>query len=213
MPAEADLLCDYYISSNLKSTKRSNSSITPSNLLKLNSQLSDSMSSLSSTTSSLTETIDFVKYEKNPMEFLKAKYPVLNGLNKKEIDYQKTESSNTRMTNQANKILEIQSNIENNWSKIKKNGVGLLNLGNNCYLNATLQCLAYTPPLSQWLITRTHSSSCRFKQLKGFCSLCEVEKITFDIFNSFNGCAKPNALCFNIKSKIDFLKKFLFFFK
>ena len=111
MPAEADLLCDYYISSNLKSTKRSNSSITPSNLLKLNSQLSDSMSSLSSTTSSLTETIDFVKYEKNPMEFLKAKYPVLNGLNKKEIDYQQNFRAKQKQLKQ--KLLPTNANVRN----------------------------------------------------------------------------------------------------
>ena len=86
------------------------------------------------------------------------------------------------------------------WSKIRKIGSGLHNLGNNCYLNATLQCLAYTPPLSQWLINKPHSPVCKFKQLKGFCSLCEVEKIIYDIFNSCNGCAKPNSLCFNIKS-------------
>ena len=73
------------------------------------------------------------------------------------------------------------SSIETNWSKIKKTGVGLLNIGNNCYLNATLQCLAYTPPLSQWLIGKPHSNSCRFKQLKGFCSLCEL--ISSDFFN------------------------------
>ncbi len=87
------------------------------------------------------------------------------------------------------------------WSKIKKIGTGLFNLGNNCYLNATLQCMAYTPSLSQWLVNRPHTPVCKLKLLKDFCSLCEVEKIIYDIFNSCNGCAKPNSLCFNIKSK------------
>ena len=92
------------------------------------------------------------------------------------------------------------------WFKIRKQGVGLLNLGNNCYLNATLQCLAYTAPFSQWLLSRPHSPACKFKQMKGFCSLCEVERIICDIFNnSGNGYAKPNTLCFNIKSIITFL--------
>ena len=97
--------------------------------------------------------------------------------------------------------------LELTWSRIRKTGIGLLNLGNNCYLNATLQCLAYTPPLSQWLVTKPHSPVCRFRPLKGFCSLCEVERIIFDIFNGGGGggyggggCAKPNTLCYNIKS-------------
>lgn len=85
------------------------------------------------------------------------------------------------------------------WSKIKKMGAGLYNLGNNCYLNATLQCMAYTPSLSQWLVSRPHSPVCKVRPLKGFCTLCEVEKIIYDIFNSCNEYAKPNSLCFNIK--------------
>ena len=103
-------------------------------------------------------------------------------------------SLSNNVAENSNSWLDLQ------WSKIRKIGSGLYNLGNNCYLNATLQCMAYTPPLSQWLINKPHSPVCKFKQLKGFCSLCEVEKIIYDIFNSCNGCAKPNSLCFNIKS-------------
>jgi len=99
--------------------------------------------------------------------------------------------------------------LDLSWSRIRKTGIGLYNLGNNCYLNATLQCLAYTAPFSQWLVTRPHSPSCRFRMLKGFCSLCEVERIVFDIFNLAGGggyaCAKPNNLCFNIKSELDYV--------
>jgi len=102
-------------------------------------------------------------------------------------------SLSNNVAENSNSWLDLQ------WSKIRKIGSGLYNLGNNCYLNATLQCMAYTPPLSQWLINKPHSPVCKFKQLKGFCSLCEVEKIIYDIFNSCNGCAKPNSLCFNIK--------------
>jgi len=174
------------------------------------------MSSLSSS-SSLIEQIDFVKYEKNPMEFLKAKYPVLNTASQQQAVSRRDLDAKILPTNNSNNVLEKQlsqiqeSKLENNWNKIKKTGVGLLNLGNNCYLNATLQCLAYTPPLSQWLVSKPHSSTCRFRQMKGFCSLCEVEKIIFEIFNSCNGCAKPNSLCFNIKSN-QMILKFLFLF-
>lgn len=101
---------------------------------------------------------------------------------------------------QANKILFKNSVwLDLQWSKIKKIGAGLYNLGNNCYLNATLQCMAYTPSLSQWLVNKPHSPVCKIRPVKGFCSLCEVEKIIYDIFNSCNGFAKPNSLCFNIK--------------
>lgn len=215
MPAEAELLCDYYMASHLKGAKKSPSNSLSTAMSKLNSNLSDSMSSLASSSSSLTsETIDFVKYDKNPMDYLKTKYPVLNSTS---ANSHTTISSTTNGVNNKSAINNNNNNnkpksddknsnsmqIETNWSKIKKTGVGLLNIGNNCYLNATLQCLAYTPPLSQWLVSRPHSQTCRFKQLKGFCSLCEVERIIYDIFNSCNGSVKPNSLCFNIKSKLD----------
>ena len=36
-------------------------------------------------------------------------------------------------------------------------GAGLQNMGNTCYLNASLQCLTYTPPLANYMLSREHS--------------------------------------------------------
>lgn len=38
------------------------------------------------------------------------------------------------------------------WKKVRKVGPGFFNDGNSCYLNSTLQCLLYTPPLAQVLL-------------------------------------------------------------
>ena len=213
MPADADLLCEYYISSNLKSGKSSSVN---------NSQpdLTSKLAAANTSASSGGSTIDFVKYDKNPMDLLKSKYQLLNASSITTSATQATNSSPTTshsssnananantsgeagQSQQLNALFKNAAWLDLHWSKIRKIGIGLLNLGNNCYLNATLQCLAYTPPLSQWLVAKPHSPSCKFKQSKGFCSLCEVERIIYDIFNSGNGCAKPNSLCFNIKSNI-----------
>lgn len=107
--------------------------------------------------------------------------------------------ANSTDSSASNTLFKNSLWLDLQWSKIKTIGAGLYNLGNNCYLNATLQCMAYTPSLSQWLVNKPHSPVCKIKPIKGFCSLCEVEKIIYDIFNSYNGCAKPNSLCFNIK--------------
>ena len=276
MPAEVDLLCEYYISSNLNSKKHKGwspnniTSSTSNNTLngKLSYSYNNNNNNINNDNSNNNknhtngssylgnnnsnnqtqnlnqyDTIDFVKYEKNPLSILKTKYKTLGpnsvntaiisssvntkqtlniSSNQPETDNTKNDSSennqqiiNKNSTTSASNGFKNNNNsqlLELNWSKIRKIGIGLLNLGNNCYLNATLQCLAYTPPFSQWLVSRPHTSQCKFKQFKGFCSLCEVERIVFDIFNSGNGFAKPNTLCYNIKSIVIFVNLIFFSF-
>lgn len=213
MPAEVDLLCEYFISSKLNKKKATESVSAASVLLKLNKTNganSFGTSTFATNTNSF-EAIDFVKYDKNPMDYLKSKYQLLNGSSTAQTS-DATKSvpvavNGTKLTDKQGTQLvkksetkQSESDLCMNWSKLKKNGIGLYNIGNNCYLNATLQCMAYTPPFSQWLITRPHANGCRLKKQKGFCSMCDVERIINDIFNS-SGCAKPNSLCMNIKSK------------
>lgn len=174
MPADADLLCEYYLNDKQKQIDSSN-------------KQEDSIDELY-----------LYNNTANSMEILKTKF---NSFKTSPISHYETSSAATN-SELANNFIKNTAWLDLQWCKIRKTGIGLLNLGNNCYLNATLQCLAYTPPLSQWLVFRPHSPMCKFKQLKGFCSLCEVEKIIYDIFNSCNGYAKPNSLCFNIKSKL-----------
>ncbi|EOA15025.1 hypothetical protein CARUB_v10028379mg [Capsella rubella] len=49
---------------------------------------------------------------------------------------------------------------------------GLVNLGNSCYANTVLQCLAFTRPLISYLIRGLHSKTCR---KKSWCFVCEFE--------------------------------------
>lgn len=41
-------------------------------------------------------------------------------------------------------------------------GAGLSNLGNTCFLNSVLQCLAYTAPLALHLTREGHKRYCKF---------------------------------------------------
>ncbi|XP_011798235.1 PREDICTED: ubiquitin carboxyl-terminal hydrolase 17 [Colobus angolensis palliatus] len=51
-------------------------------------------------------------------------------------------------------------------------GAGLQNMGNTCYVNASLQCLTYTPPLANYMLSREHSQLCHRHKC---CMLCTME--------------------------------------
>ena len=56
-------------------------------------------------------------------------------------------------------------------------GHGLLNLGNTCFLNATVQCLAHTPPFQQFIQTiLAHHSSHRMNDGQGKVSFGKMSK-------------------------------------
>lgn len=48
------------------------------------------------------------------------------------------------------------------WERVYRVGAGLHNLGNTCFLNSTVQCLTYTPPLANYLLSKEHSRTCEY---------------------------------------------------
>ncbi|KAA8538172.1 hypothetical protein F0562_027780 [Nyssa sinensis] len=60
------------------------------------------------------------------------------------------------------------------WNKVELRPCGLINCGNSCYANAVLQCLAFTPPLTAYLLEGLHSKLCKKKE---WCFTCEFESL------------------------------------
>uniref|UniRef100_A0A663FL67 Ubiquitin carboxyl-terminal hydrolase 36 n=1 Tax=Aquila chrysaetos chrysaetos TaxID=223781 RepID=A0A663FL67_AQUCH len=58
------------------------------------------------------------------------------------------------------RILFPPENIYMDWQQRWRAGAGLHNSGNTCFLNSVLQCLTYTPPPANYLLSREHSRSC-----------------------------------------------------
>uniref|UniRef100_A0A8B9Z960 Ubiquitin carboxyl-terminal hydrolase n=1 Tax=Buteo japonicus TaxID=224669 RepID=A0A8B9Z960_9AVES len=58
------------------------------------------------------------------------------------------------------RILFPPERIYMDWQQRWRAGAGLHNPGNLCFLNSILQCLTYTPPLANYLLSREHSQSC-----------------------------------------------------
>ncbi|KAJ3332931.1 Ubiquitin carboxyl-terminal hydrolase 36 [Blyttiomyces sp. JEL0837] len=92
------------------------------------------------------------------------------------------------------------------WPTPLPQGPGLHNLGNTCFLNSTLQCLSYTPPLALYLLSRAHSQSCR---QGSFCTLCELESHVLRCFAVSRENTKaicPKSLVGRLKSIAKHLK-------
>ncbi|KAG9476898.1 hypothetical protein GDO78_002348 [Eleutherodactylus coqui] len=64
--------------------------------------------------------------------------------------------------NTPQKILFPAEKLRLKWQRIQKVGAGLQNLGNTCFVNSVLQCLTYTAPLANYMLTREHSKACEY---------------------------------------------------
>ncbi|NXB64127.1 UBP42 hydrolase, partial [Struthidea cinerea] len=93
--------------------------------------------------------------------------------------------------NPPQKILFPPEKICMDWRQKRRPGAGLYNLGSTCYLNVVLQCLTYTPPLANYLLSRQHS---RFCHQQGFCMMCIMEAHVRKVLYSSASAIRPRAV-------------------
>jgi ubiquitin C-terminal hydrolase len=60
------------------------------------------------------------------------------------------------------KLVLFSNKVDMQWKAVRKIGAGLHNMGNTCFLNSTLQCLTYTAPLANYLMTDDHPQKCKY---------------------------------------------------
>ncbi|XP_061866646.1 ubiquitin carboxyl-terminal hydrolase 36 isoform X2 [Colius striatus] len=95
------------------------------------------------------------------------------------------------------KVLFPAESLSMKWKQIYRVGAGLHNLGNTCFLNSTVQCLTYTPPLANYLLSKEHRRRC---QQGGFCMICIMQNHVIQAFANSGNTIKPMAFIRDLKN-------------
>ncbi|XP_060795718.1 ubiquitin carboxyl-terminal hydrolase 42 isoform X2 [Neoarius graeffei] len=94
------------------------------------------------------------------------------------------------------KILFPSERLSLKWTQVHRIGAGLQNLGNTCFLNSALQCLSYTAPLANYMLSREHSKTCHES---GFCMLCTMQNHIIQVFANSGNAIKPLGVLHELK--------------
>lgn len=140
------------------------------------------------------------------LETLKSKYVLLTPALQPSTPHKSIEGNHRQGNDLASggsdgiplpqKMLFPMERLSMKWERVSRVGAGLQNLGNTCFLNSTVQCLTYTPPLANYLLSKEHSRNC---QQGGFCMLCIMQNHLIQAFANSGNAIKPIAFIRELK--------------
>ncbi|XP_014325167.1 ubiquitin carboxyl-terminal hydrolase 36 [Xiphophorus maculatus] len=143
------------------------------------------------------------------LDSLKNKYVILNprtegaaGQKAAEPSQIKRQASENVISSQGDgipapqKMLFPGNKLNLKWERVYRVGAGLHNLGNTCFLNSTVQCLTYTPPLANYLLSKEHSRACH---QSGFCMICVMQNHIIQAFANTGNAIKPVSFIRDLK--------------
>ncbi|XP_075880426.1 ubiquitin carboxyl-terminal hydrolase 36 isoform X2 [Nelusetta ayraudi] len=143
------------------------------------------------------------------LDSLKNKYVILNPRNEGATCQKATEPAQIKRQVSENvvggqsdgipapqKLLFPGNKLTLKWERVYRVGAGLHNLGNTCFLNSTVQCLTYTPPLANYLLSKEHSRACH---QSGFCMICVMQNHIIQAFANTGNAIKPVSFIRDLK--------------
>ncbi|XP_070779246.1 ubiquitin carboxyl-terminal hydrolase 36 [Enoplosus armatus] len=143
------------------------------------------------------------------LDSLKNKYVILNPRNEGATGQKATEPAQIKRQVSENvvggqsdgipapqKMLFPGNKLTLKWERLYRVGAGLHNLGNTCFLNSTVQCLTYTPPLANYLLSKEHSRACH---QSGFCMICIMQNHIIQAFANTGNAIKPVSFIRDLK--------------
>ncbi|KAM9843090.1 ubiquitin carboxyl-terminal hydrolase 36 [Aulostomus maculatus] len=143
------------------------------------------------------------------LDSLKNKYVILNPRNEGATGQKAAEPAQIKRQVSENsiggqsdgipapqKMLFPGNKLTLKWERVYRVGAGLHNLGNTCFLNSTVQCLTYTPPLANYLLSKEHSRACH---QSGFCMICVMQNHIIQAFANTGNAIKPVSFIRDLK--------------
>lgn len=97
-------------------------------------------------------------------------------------------------------LLQGMPGLSAQWHREVQIGCGLQNLGNSCYLNSVLQCLAHLPPLANLCLAKQHSCSCKLSKENRPCICCTFERQVYSMLSAgqhssgYRGAISPTGV-------------------
>lgn len=148
------------------------------------------------------------------VEALKAKYKPINVAKKKKSKSTKmvpttkqpedTDSASSTKDDAASTFsptvtLFNKEDLMLTWNSVRGVGPGLVNLGNTCFLNSVIQCLTYTPPLANYLLSGEHKKKCH-QLVSGSCALCQLQDHVSRVLSTSGGSVRPAPIIQHLKT-------------
>ncbi|XP_030064497.1 ubiquitin carboxyl-terminal hydrolase 36 isoform X2 [Microcaecilia unicolor] len=143
------------------------------------------------------------------LETLKSKYVLLNPKSQGATHQKNSDGTSIRKQGSdvtlagctdgvpaPQKVLFPVERLSMKWERVYRVGAGLHNLGNTCFLNSTVQCLIYTPPLANYLLSKEHSRNCH---QGGFCMMCVMQNHMIQAFANSGNAIKPVSFIRDLK--------------